>query len=136
MIKWAITSQNNSNRPRLIVWSFEHYKEKELVQGQARPLNGTNRLNKSIPKGHSPTIFPNLETADEWRGKKASFAMDKLYIDGQLYHDKDISSWHFWALHSHCCAKTCHDHKRIITPPLPTPSLSHSLVLSLKSIKW
>jgi hypothetical protein len=93
-----IRSQNSNNRPRPIIAKFEHYKQKELVQRQGRQLKGTNYgLNNQYPKDileRRKHLFPiRKQMMNE--GKKAIITVDKLYINGQLYRDKDITPWLF-----------------------------------------
>jgi len=93
-----IRSQNNSNRPRPIIAKFEHYKQKVLVQRQGRQLKGTNYgLNDQFLKDileRQKLLFPiRKQMINE--GKKATITVDKLYINGQLYHDKCITPWLF-----------------------------------------
>ncbi|KAI2654673.1 hypothetical protein H4Q32_011448 [Labeo rohita] len=93
-----IRSQNNNSRPQPIIAKFEHYKHKELVQKQGRQLKGTNYgLNEQYPKDillHRKQLFP-IRKQKINEGKKAIIIVDKLYIDGQLYRDKDITPWLF-----------------------------------------
>lgn len=93
-----IRSQHNNSRPRPIVAKFEHYKHKELVQKQGRQLKGTTYgLNEQYPKvilERRKKLFP-IRKQKMNEGKRAIITVDKLYIDGQLYRDKDITPWLF-----------------------------------------
>lgn len=93
-----IRSQNNNNNPRPIIAIFEHYKQKELVQRQGRQLKGTSYgLYEEYPKEileRRKHLFP-IQKQMMKEGKKATITVDKLYINGQLYHDKDITPWLF-----------------------------------------
>lgn len=93
-----IRSKNNNNRPRAIIAKFEHYKHKELVQRQGKQLKGTNYgLNEQYPRDileRRKQLFP-IRKQKINEGRKAVITVDKLYIDGQLYRDKDITPWLF-----------------------------------------
>ena len=88
----------NSTRPRPIIVKFEHYKHKELVQRQGRQLKGTNYgLNDQYPpeiNNRRKQLFP-IRKLKIQEGKRAVISVDKLYIDGQLFKDKDITPWLF-----------------------------------------
>lgn len=88
--------QSTSTRPRPIIVKFEHFKQKELVQRQGRQLKGTHYgLNDQFPPEiirRRKLLFPirkNMIT----QGKKAIITVDKLYIDGKLFKDKDSTPW-------------------------------------------
>lgn len=106
--------QNNNNRPRPIIAKFENYTQKELVQRQGRKLKDTNYgINEQYLKDileHWKQLFPIWKQMIN-EGKKAIITVDKLYIDGQLYRDKDITPWLFWTLHFYSWVNNCHNHK-------------------------
>lgn len=87
---------STNNRPRPIVDKFEHFKQKQLVQRQGRQLKGTDyRLNDQFPKEimqRRKQLHP-IQKQMMQQGKKAVLAVDKLYTDGQLYRDKNITPW-------------------------------------------
>lgn len=90
--------RNNNNRPRPIIAKFEHYKQKDQVRQQGRQLKGTDYgLNDQYPKEimqRRKVLFPIRKNMMK-EGKKAIISLDKLYIDGQLYRDKDVTPWLF-----------------------------------------
>lgn len=87
-----------NNRPRPIVAKFEHFKQKQQVQRQGRQLKGTDfGLNDQFPREimlRRKQLHPIRKKMIQ-QGKKAIITVDKLYIDGQLYRDKDITPWLF-----------------------------------------
>lgn len=86
----------NSNRPRPIIVKFEHFKQKVLVQRQGRQLKGTHYgLNDQFPQEiirRRKLLFPIRKSMIN-QGKKAIITVDKLYIDGQLFREKDTTPW-------------------------------------------
>lgn len=87
---------NNPTRPRPIIVKFEHYKQKELVRQQGRQLKGTHYgLNDQYPQEiirRRKQLLPiRKQRINE--GKKAILTVDRLYINGQLFKDKDITPW-------------------------------------------
>lgn len=86
----------NSTRSRPIIAKFEHFKQKVLVQRQGRQLKGTHYgLNDQYPQEiirRRKLLFPIRKTMIN-QGKKAIITVDKLYIDGQLFRDKDTTPW-------------------------------------------
>lgn len=86
----------NSTRPRPIIAKFEHFKQKVLVQRQGRQLKGTHYgLNDQFPQEilrRRKLLFPIRKTMIN-QGKKAIITVDKLYIDGHLFKDKDTTPW-------------------------------------------
>ena len=94
-----IQSRNNlDDRPRSIVAKFEHYKHKDLVHRQGKHLKDTNfGLNDHFPKEiiqRRKHLFPIRKQMIK-EGKKAVVVVDKLYIDNQLFRDKNITPWLF-----------------------------------------
>lgn len=87
-----------NNRPRPIVAKFEHYKHKELVQKQGRQLKGTNfGMNDQYPReilDRRKRLFPIRKQLIS-EGKKATISVDKLYVNGQLYRDREVTPWLF-----------------------------------------
>lgn len=88
----------DATRPRPIVAKFEHFKQKELVQRQGRQLRGTDfGLNDQFPPEivRRRKILLSIRKQKISEGKRAALSVDKLYIDGQLFKDKDITPWLF-----------------------------------------
>ena len=88
----------NTTRPRPIIVKFEHFKQKEQVQRQGRQLKGTDYgLNDQYPQEiihRRKQLFPIRKQMMK-EGKRAIITVDKFYIDGQLFKDKDITPWLF-----------------------------------------
>ena len=88
--------QKNAHRPRPIIAKFEHFKQKMIVQKQGRELRGTNfGMNDQFPPDilqRRKTLFP-IRKQLLGEGKKAVIVVDKLYIEGQLYRDKEKTPW-------------------------------------------
>lgn len=88
----------DATRPRPIVAKFEHFKQKELVQRQGRQLRGTDYgLNDQYPPEivRRRKVLLSIRKQKISEGKRAALSVDKLYIDGQLFKDRDITPWLF-----------------------------------------
>lgn len=88
----------NTTRLRPIVTKFEHFKQKELVQQQGRQLRGTDYgLNDQYPPEIvcRRKVLLSIRKQKISEGKRAALSVDKLYIDGQLFKDTDITPWLF-----------------------------------------
>lgn len=88
--------RQENQRPRPIVAKFEHFKQKELVKGRGRELRGTNfSVNDQFPReilDRRRVLFP-IRKKLIGEGSRAVIAVDKLYVDGQLYRDRDTTPW-------------------------------------------
>ena len=86
----------DARRPRPIVVKFEHYKQKELVRSRGRELRGTDfSVNDQFPKEileRRRCLFPVRRKFIDG-GARAVIAVDKLYVNGQLYRDRDVTPW-------------------------------------------
>lgn len=88
----------DSRRPRPIVAKFVSFKQKEQVKKQGRELKGTNfGVNDQFPKeilDRRRALFPIRKKAIT-EGARAVIAVDKLFINGHLYRDSNITPWLF-----------------------------------------
>ncbi|KAL3997010.1 hypothetical protein ACER0C_009666 [Sarotherodon galilaeus] len=88
---WAATG-----RPRPIVAKFGHFKQKEQVKSRGRELKGTDfSVNDQLPKEileRRRVLFP-IRRGFIQKGSRAVIAVDRLYVDGQLYRDPGITPW-------------------------------------------
>lgn len=87
---------SNATRPRPIIVKFEHFKQKELFQRQGKQLKDTHYgLNDQFPQEiiHRRKQLIPIRKQMMKEGKRAILTVDKLYIDGQLFKDKDITPW-------------------------------------------
>lgn len=86
--------QKHSYSTRPIIVKFEHFKQKELVQKQGRQLRGTDfGINDQYPPEiihRRKQLFPIRKQMIK-DGKRAIISVDKQYIDGQLFKDKDMA---------------------------------------------
>lgn len=86
----------DNRRPRPIVAKFEHYKQKELVRSRGRELRGTDfGVNDQFPKeilDRRRALFPIRKRFLDG-GSRAVIAVDKLYVNGQLYRDRESTPW-------------------------------------------
>ncbi|XP_030583063.1 uncharacterized protein LOC115778849 [Archocentrus centrarchus] len=82
--------------PRPIVAKFEHYKQKEQVRSRGRELRGTHySVNEQFPKeilDRRRVLFP-IRKKYITEGVRATVAVDKLYVNGQLYRDREVTPW-------------------------------------------
>lgn len=85
-----------NSRPRPIVAKFEHFKQKEQVKGRGRELRGTNySVNDQFPKeilDRRRALFP-IRKKHISEGCKATVTVDKLYVNGQLFRDPQVTPW-------------------------------------------
>lgn len=88
--------KQDSRRPRPIVAKFEHYKQKEQVRSRGRELKGTDfSMNDQFPKeilDRRRALFP-LRKKFIGEGCRAVITVDKLYVNGQLYRDRETTPW-------------------------------------------
>jgi len=88
----------DARRPRPIVAKFEHYQQKVQVRGRRRELRGTDfSVNDQFPKEileRRRVLFPIRRKFMEG-GSRAVIAVDKLFVNGQLYRDQDTTPWLF-----------------------------------------
>lgn len=86
----------DNRRPRPIVVKFEHFKQKELVKSRGRELRGTDfSVNDQFPKEileRRRSLFPIRRKFLDG-GTRAVIAVDRLYVNGQLYRDREITPW-------------------------------------------
>ncbi|XP_037399505.1 uncharacterized protein LOC119264775 [Pygocentrus nattereri] len=86
----------DARRPRPIVAKFEHFQHKELLKSRGRELRGTDfSLNDQFPKEileRRKVLFPIRKRFIQG-GSRAVIAVDKLYVNGQLYRDINITPW-------------------------------------------
>ena len=84
--------RKDSKYPRPIVAKFEHFKQKVQIQGRCRELKGTHfGVNDQFPKEilqRRQKLHPIRKEMLK-KGHKSILIVDKLYIDGQLYRNKD-----------------------------------------------
>ena len=87
-----------NDRPRPIIAKFEHFKHKELVKKRGIDLTGTNfGMNDQFPKeitDRRKILFP-IRKQFRLENKKAVISVDKLYVDGRLYKDREKTPWLF-----------------------------------------
>ncbi|KAL3973955.1 proto-oncogene serine/threonine-protein kinase Pim-1 [Sarotherodon galilaeus] len=85
-----------TGRPRPIVAKFGHFKQKEQVKSRGRELKGTDfSVNDQFPKEileRRRVLFP-IRRGFIQKGSRAVIAVDRLYVDGQLYRDPGITPW-------------------------------------------
>lgn len=83
-------------RPRPIVARFEHYKQKMQVKSRGRELRDTNfSMNDQFPAeilSRRRVLFP-IRKKNIKEGRRAAISVDKLYINGQLFRDPEITPW-------------------------------------------
>ena len=88
----------DSQRPRPIVVKFEHYKQKMLVKSRGRELRGTDfAINDQFPKeilDRRRVLFPIRKQFLD-KGSRAVVAVDKLFVNGQLFRDSEKTPWLF-----------------------------------------
>ena len=86
------------NRPRPIIARFEHFKQKEMVKSQGKFLKGTNLwMNDQFPSEineRRKTLTPILKE-HRLKENRVAMAVDRLYINGQLFKDASITPWLF-----------------------------------------
>ncbi len=83
-------------RPRPIVAKFGYFKQKEQVKSRGRELKGTRlRRKRPVPQrnpGATQNSVPN-PTQSHSKGLRAVIAVDRLYVDGQLYRNIRTTPW-------------------------------------------
>ncbi|XP_072558394.1 uncharacterized protein [Paramormyrops kingsleyae] len=83
-------------RPRPIVAKFGNFKQKQQVKSRGRELKGTDfGVNDQFPKEileRRKVLFP-IRRSSIQKGSRAVIAVDRLYVDGQLYRDPNITPW-------------------------------------------
>ncbi|KAL3992408.1 hypothetical protein ACER0C_012033 [Sarotherodon galilaeus] len=88
--------KTGSGRPRPIVAKFGHFKQKEQVKSRGRELKGTDfSVNDQFPREileRRRVLFPVRRSFIQ-KGSRAVIAVDRLYVDGQLYRDSGITPW-------------------------------------------
>ncbi|KAL4000606.1 solute carrier family 15, member 5 [Sarotherodon galilaeus] len=85
-----------AGRPRPIVGKFGHFKQKEQVKSCGRELKGTDlSVNDQFPKEilERPRVLFPVRCGFIQKGSRAVIAVDRLYVDGQLYCDPGITPW-------------------------------------------
>lgn len=85
-------------KPRPIIAKFEHYQHKELLKSKGKLLKDTSfGMNDQYPREineRRKTLYPILK--EQRRNNiRAVLAVDKLYINGQLFRSPDITPWLF-----------------------------------------
>lgn len=87
---------NTTGKPRAIIAKFEHFKQKELVKSKAKELKGTSfSIYDQYPKEiqeRRRILLPIMKSYRE-KGKRAILSVDKLYVDGVLYRDRNVTTW-------------------------------------------
>ncbi len=103
---WALASRQISRinwlkkpgapRPRPIVAKFGYFKQKEQVKSRGRELKGTDfSVNDQFPKEileRRKILFPIRRSLIQ-KGSRAVIAVDRLYVDGQLYRNLSTTPW-------------------------------------------
>ncbi len=83
-------------RPRPIVAKFGYFKQKEQVKSRGRELKGTDfGVNDQFPKEileRRKILFPIRRSLIQ-KGSRAVIAVDRLYVDGQLYRNIRTTPW-------------------------------------------
>lgn len=83
-------------KPPPIIVKFEKYKHKELVKSRGNQLkNTTYGMYDQFPKqiqDRRRKLVPMMKRFRE-EGKRATLSVDKLYVDGTLYRDPNITTW-------------------------------------------
>ena len=85
-------------KTRQLIARFEHYKQKELVRSRGKELKGTSFwLNEHFPaeiNDRRKILRPIMK--ENWAlENKVALAVDRLYINGQLYGDSKVTPWLF-----------------------------------------
>ena len=83
-------------KPPPIIAKFEHYKHKELLKSRGKHLRGTKfGMNDQFPKeiqNRRRILVPIMKQFRE-KGKRATLSVDRLYVDGKLYLDRNVTTW-------------------------------------------
>lgn len=89
-------NSKDSKKPPPIIAKFEHYKHKELVKSKGKELKGTSfGLNDQFPKEiqeRRRALLPIMKQLRQ-EGKRATLSVDKLYVNGTIYRDRNITTW-------------------------------------------
>lgn len=85
-------------KTRPIIARFEHYKQKELVKSRGKELKGSSFwLNEHFPaeiNDRRKKLRPIMR--ENWALEhKVALSVDRLYINGQLYRDSEVTPWLF-----------------------------------------
>lgn len=90
-----LTSKNNKKPPPIIA-KFEHYKHKELTKSKGKELKGTSfGLNDQFPQEiqeRRRALLPIMKQLRQ-EGNRATLSVDKLYVNGTLYRNPNITTW-------------------------------------------
>lgn len=88
--------KTDSTKPRPIVVKFENLKDKEFIKSLGKELKGTRfGLNDQFPKeiqDRQKLFYPIWKRLIQ-EGKRAVISVDKLYVDGKLYRDRNVTTW-------------------------------------------
>lgn len=91
-------AKKDHKHPRPIIAKFEHFKHKEYIKKQGKELRGTHYgINDQFPREileRRKALFPLRKQFLE-KGKRAVISVDKLFVDGQLYRDTELTPWLF-----------------------------------------
>ena len=83
---------------RPIIARFEHYKHRELVKSKGKELKGSSFwVNEHFPKeinDRRKKLYPIMKENRDL-DHKVALSVDKLYINGQLYRDSEVTPWLF-----------------------------------------
>ncbi len=88
------------NEPRPIVAKFGYFKQKEQVKSRGRELKGTDfSVNDQFPKEIlerrkiQNSVSAKIRLSLIQKGSRAVIAVDRLYVDGQLYRNLSTTPW-------------------------------------------
>ncbi len=77
-------------------FGFGYFKQKEQVKSRGRELKGTDfSVNDQFPKEileRRKILFPIRRSLIQ-KGSRAVIAVDRLYVDGQLYRNLSTTPW-------------------------------------------
>lgn len=86
----------DSSRPRPIVAKFANFKQKEQVKSRGRELRGTDfSVNDQFPKEilERRKVLFSIRRKFIDKGSRAVIAVDKLFVNNQLYRDPGMTPW-------------------------------------------
>ncbi|XP_061587527.1 NACHT, LRR and PYD domains-containing protein 3-like [Cololabis saira] len=90
--------RSEAQRPRPIVAKFEHFKQKELVRRRGPQLRGLPfSVNDQFPReilDRRRVLFPVRRRLIS-EGCRAVITVDRLYVNGELYRNPNITPWLF-----------------------------------------
>ncbi|KAL0159210.1 hypothetical protein M9458_042935 [Cirrhinus mrigala] len=90
-----LTSKDNKKQLPIIA-KFEHYKHKELIKSKGKELKGTSfGLNDQFPQEiqeRRRALLPIMKQLRQ-EGNRATLSVDKLYVNGALYRNPNITTW-------------------------------------------